>query len=70
MTEGIWTLAQLTPEQERLLKEAEATLGGGVLLAFARTRAVPSQLTPSQVECLAGLEKQLGLVVVAVQPAA
>ncbi len=69
MPEAIWTLAKLTPEQESLLKEAEASLGGGILLAFSRTEVVPSQLTSSQVECLEGLEKKLGLVVLAVQPA-
>ncbi len=68
MPEAVWTLAQLTPEQERVLKEAEATLGGGVLLAFSKTQVTPSSLTPSQIECLEGLEKKLGLVVLAVQP--
>ncbi len=69
MPESVWTLAKLTPEQERLLKEAEATLGGGVLLAFSRQQVLPSQLTPSQLECLEGLEKQLGLVILAVKAA-
>ncbi len=69
MPESVWTLAKLTPEQERLLKEAEATLGGGVLLAFSRQQVAPSHLTPSQLECLEGLEKQLGLVILAVKAA-
>lgn len=68
MPETIWTLAHLTPEQERALKEAEATLGGGVLLAFQRGEVTPTQLTPSQLECLQGLEQKLGLTILAVQP--
>lgn len=67
MDQAIWTLAKLTPEEERLLKEAEAALGAGVLLAFKHDRASPSSLTPSQLECLHGLEQKLGLVIVAVQ---
>ena len=38
----IWAVANLNPEQERLLKEAEATLGGGVLVAL---RAVPGRVS-------------------------
>lgn len=67
MPEGIWTLAKLTPEQERLLKEAEATLGDGLILAFEKDGGVPSQLTPSQRECLHGLEQKLGLALVSVK---
>ncbi len=72
-----YALASLTSDQERLLKEAEATLGGGILLAYSRgdggaVRAPAgiaySDLTASQVECLEGLEKQLGLVILAVHP--
>jgi len=69
MPDNVWTLAHLTPEQLRLLQEAEATLGGGVLLAFQREQVTPSQLSPSQLECLEGLERQLGLTILAVQPA-
>jgi hypothetical protein len=68
MLQTIWTLAELTPEQERALEEAEAMLGGGVLLAFKGHEATPSQLTPSQLDCLRGLEQRLGLVLVAVHP--
>ena len=72
-----YSLASLTSEQERLLKDAEATLGGGILLAYGMSaggaRGMPSgvaysDLTASQVECLEGLEKQLGLVILAVHP--
>jgi len=66
--ETIWTLARLTPEQERLLKEAEALLADGVLLAFTKDQISGSELTPSQLECLQGLEQQLGIVIVAVKP--
>ncbi len=69
MPEAIWTLASLTPEQERLLKEAEATLGGGILLAYRSGTVEVSQLTESQLECLQGLEQKLGLTILAVQPA-
>lgn len=68
MPEPVWTLANLTPEQEQLLKEAEGTLGGSVLLAFKRGQVIPSQLTPSQLECLQGLEEKLGLTILAVRP--
>ncbi len=72
-----YALANLTPEQERLLKDAESTLGGGILLAYSRSdggavRAPSgvaySDLTVSQVECLEGLEQKLDLVILAVRP--
>ncbi len=71
-----YALASLTSEQERLLQEAESTLGGGILLAYSESGGgeggpsgvAYSDLTASQVECLEGLEKQLGLVVLAVRP--
>ncbi len=69
MQSSMWTLASLTPEQEKMLQEAEASLGGGVLLAFKGAETPPSQLTNTQLECLRGLEDRLGLVVVAVRPA-
>ena len=69
MPQGIWTLTHLTPEHEQLLKEAEATLGANVLLAFTDGQVVPSQLTESQMECLKGLEDKLGVTVLAVEPA-
>ncbi len=69
MQPSMWTLANLTPEQEKMLQEAEASLGGGVLLAFKGAEAPPSPLTNTQLERLRGLEDRLGLVVVAVRPA-
>jgi hypothetical protein len=68
MRQLVWTLANLTPEQEQALKDAEATLGAGALLAFRRAPVTLSDLTPSQVECLEGLEQKLGLALVAVEP--
>lgn len=67
MRPAIWTLASLTPEQERLLQEAEGTLNGGVLLAFERRDVMPTELTPSQLERLTGLEQKLGLILVALR---
>ncbi len=68
MPEKVWTLAHLTPEQERLLKEAEATLGNNVLLAFTPNQVQASDLNESQLECLKGLEDKLGVTVLAVRP--
>jgi hypothetical protein len=68
MDTAIWTPAKLTPEQERLLKEAEGELNGGVLLALERRDVVPSQLTSSQLGSLQGVEQKLGLVIVALRP--
>ncbi len=67
MLKEIWTLAKLTPEQDRLLKETEATLGGGVILAFAKGQVAPSQLTPSQLQRLQELEQKLGMALVAIK---
>jgi hypothetical protein len=66
MERAVWTLAHLTPDQDRTLKDAEAKLGAGALLAYQRSELVPTPLTESQVECLHGLEQQLGLVIIAV----
>ncbi len=67
MSQAVWTLAKLTPEQERMLKEAEAKLGDGVILAFSRNQVAPSQLTPAQLESLQQLERKLGMEIVAVK---
>lgn len=69
MANGIWALAKLTPEQMRLLEEAERTLGGNVLLAYTQVDVEPTPLSESQLECLQGLEKKTGLTVLAVTPA-
>ena len=67
MSQSVWTLAKLTPEQERLLKEAESKLGDGAILAFSRDQVTPSQLTPAQPESLQQLERKLGMAIVAVK---
>ncbi len=68
MARGVYTLKHLTPDQERLLKEAEGSLGGGVLLAFSDEQVRPTDLNDSQIECLKGLEEKLGMTVLAVEP--
>ncbi|MCL4371533.1 MAG: hypothetical protein M1380_11625 [Chloroflexi bacterium] len=70
MPAKIWTLSRLSDEDERLLKEAEATLGGKVLLAYEPDQVAAARLNESQLECLQGLEQKLGMAVVAVEPAA
>ncbi len=62
-----WTLANLTDEQLRQLKEAEQTLGPFNLLAYQPVQVKPAQLSASQIECLQGLEKNLGVTIVAYQ---
>lgn len=68
MARGIYTLRQLTPEQEQMIKEAEQSLGGGVLLAFSDNQVRPADLNPSQLECLQGLEEKMGMTILAVEP--
>ncbi len=70
MPAKIWTLSHLSSDQERLLKEAEATLGGKVLLAYEPSQVEAAALDESQLECLQGLEQKLGMAVVAVEPRA
>ncbi len=62
-----WTLANLTDEQLGKLKDAEQTLGPFNLLAYQPLPVNAAQLTASQMECLQGLEKILGLTIVAYQ---
>jgi hypothetical protein len=82
MASGEWMWARLNREQIRLLMEAEETLGADILLAYReRDQALgqeeridqssvrPASLDESQLECLQGLEQQLGAVVVAYQKA-
>jgi hypothetical protein len=69
MAKGIYSFKHLTPEEERLLKEAEDTLGGNVLLAYTGEEIQPSDLNESQLECLQGLEQKLGVTVLAVKRA-
>ncbi len=68
MARNVYTLAELTPEQERLLKEAEKTLGDCILLAYSDRQLSLADLTESQMECLQGLEEKTGLTILAVRP--
>ena len=78
MSNANWTWADLTNVQLQQLTEAENTLGTDYLLVYqpGQTQAGPATdffpggvdvatLTPSQVECLQGLENQLHAVIVA-----
>lgn len=65
MSDHVWKLADLTDEQLKQIKEAERTLGPFTLLAFNSVKLDPAQLNASQLECLEGLEKNLGVTVVA-----
>ena len=72
-----WSLAELEPAQVELVHEAERTLDTDVVLAYAPTRwgtvdpetvgegLTPVELEPSQLECLQGLERRVGGVLVA-----
>ncbi len=75
-----WTWANLDRQQLEDLKEAERTLGARILLAyesdgqskiqgnlFLQNDLKIAPLSASQVECLQGVEKKLGSVVVAYQ---
>ncbi len=65
MNETVWKIADLTDEQLKEIKEAEKTLGPFSLLAFQPVRLETAALNPSQLECLQGLEKNLGVTLVA-----
>jgi hypothetical protein len=72
-----WSLAELEPAQIDLVHEAERTLDTDVVMAYAPSRwgtvdpeAVGEHLRPvdleaSQLECLQGLERMVGGVLVA-----
>ena len=67
MPQGVWTLSHLTAEQEQALKEAEATLGFNVLLAYSEGQVTPSQLNQDQLQYLQDLEHRLGVTLIAVE---
>lgn len=73
-----WTWANLTAVQRQQVTDAEDTLGADYLLVYQPSQQRSPQsagtlagelhiatLTPSQLECLKGLEDQLQAVVVA-----
>jgi hypothetical protein len=74
MSNHNWTWAQLDERQMQALQEAERTLGADYVLAYqtgeGSTRAAAealhaAPLNDSQLECLQGLEQQLGATLVA-----
>ncbi len=67
MNDKIWKLANLSDQQLREIKAAEPTLGSINLLAFQTVELAPAHLNESQIECLQGLEKKLGVALVAYQ---
>jgi hypothetical protein len=73
-----WSYAELGPEQLALVVEAERTLDTDVVMVYRPSAwgtvdpemvtadgLRPVDLEPSQLECLQGLERQLGGVMVA-----
>ncbi|MEO5884300.1 MAG: hypothetical protein ABIQ58_02125 [Candidatus Limnocylindrales bacterium] len=73
-----WTLADLAPEQVALVHEAERTLGTDIVMVYRPTTwgtideetvaaegLHPVELDPIALECLLGLERLVGGVVVA-----
>ena len=65
MENKAYKLAKLSDEQLKKIKEAEPTLGAINLLAFESVDLQPAPLNASQIECLEGLEKNLGVTIVA-----
>lgn len=61
-----WLPAKLSDEQLKQVKEAERTLADSVnIVALHPVDSNIADLNDSQKECLQGLEKRLGLVLVA-----
>lgn len=73
-----WTLAELAPDQLALVNEAERTLDTDIVMVYRPTRwgtvdedtvaaegLHPVELDAVQLECLLGLERMVGGVVVA-----
>ena len=68
MPAKVWSLSHLSQEEERLLKQAEATMGGKLLLAYEPGQVEPAQLDTKELQSLQELEQRLGMSVVAVAP--
>ncbi len=74
-----WRLAELDDKQLAIVNEAEASMHMDYLLVYAQAESDPSfdlgeplrpaQLSDSEVECLQGMEKNLGVVAVAYERA-
>jgi hypothetical protein len=65
MSDQVWILAKLSQDQLELVHEAERTLGPFQLLVFKPAELPLGKLNESQLECLRGLEKNLGMTVLA-----
>jgi hypothetical protein len=77
MGAGEWNFADLEPAQIDLVHEAERTLNTDVVMAYTPSSwgtvdpdtigdgLAPVELEPSQLECLQGLERMVGGVLVA-----
>jgi hypothetical protein len=75
MNDSSWSWARLDRQGIALVQETEATLAADIVLAYAqgapladastRTGLAPASLTESELECLHGVERKLGIVVVA-----
>ena len=75
-----WRLAELDDKQLAIVNEAEASMHMDYLLVYAEAQNEPAfdfgeplrpaQLSDSEVECLQGMEKNLGVVAVAYERAA
>lgn len=71
MDNKIWLMAKLSDEQLNKVKQAEQTLDPGSIsiVALNEVDSNVASLNESQLECLAGLEKKLGMVLVAYKKA-
>ncbi len=67
MDTKLYRLAKLNDAQLKEIKEGESTLGSLNLLALQPIDLELAKLDASQMECLQGLEKNMGLTIVAVQ---
>ncbi len=68
MDDKVWTPAKLSAEQLDMVEETERTLGVPVnILALQPVGGKAASLNASQTECLQGLEKKLGMVLVALR---
>lgn len=76
MTNDGWNWARLNREGIALVRETEESLGADIVLAYApgtdlpaeestRRNLAPATLSPTELECLQGVEQKLGVVVVA-----
>ncbi len=75
-----WRLAELDDKQLAIVNEAEASMHMDYLLVYAQAEDEPSfdlgeplrpaPLSESEVECLRGMEKNLGVIAVAYERAA